>query len=81
LPINVGLPSPYCIFGSFAEAIILDLEKRYENFSSGTGNIYPEKIDEIRTLGKRHGFVVSDFFWNGKKIEAEVIEKLKKADK
>jgi predicted amino acid dehydrogenase len=77
LPINVGLSSPDIMYGCFAESIILDLEKRYENFSSGRGNITPGKIEEIRSLGKKHGFEVSDFYWNGKVIAQTKIEKIK----
>lgn len=74
-PIDVGLPTPDTIYGCFAEAIILDLEKRYESFSFGRGNITPEKIDEIRNLGKIHGFEVSDFYWGDRLIDETIIIK------
>lgn len=77
LPIDLGLPSPDVIYGCFAEAMILALEKRYENFSFGRGNIYPDKIEKIRQLGRKHGFVVSDFYWGGKLISEAGIEKVK----
>jgi predicted amino acid dehydrogenase/ribosome-associated toxin RatA of RatAB toxin-antitoxin module len=77
LPINVGLPSPDVMYGCFAESIILDLENRYENFTSRKSKITPEKIEEIRLLGKKHGFVASDFYRNGKIVNLEVVEKLK----
>lgn len=51
-----------CIFGCFAEAMILSLEKKYENFSIGRGNITEDKINEIQHIACRHGFGVSDFF-------------------
>jgi len=76
-PIDVGLPSPDTLYGCFSESIILSLEKRYENFSFGRGNITPEKIEEIRQLGKKHGFEVADFYWGDKLIDATVIEKVK----
>lgn len=79
LPIDMGLPSADTIYGCFSEAIILALEKRYENFSFGRGNITPEKIDEIRNLGKKHGFEVSDFYWGDKLIDAPIINKIKEA--
>lgn len=68
-PIDVGLPSPDIIYGCFAEAIILALEKRYENYSFGRGNITVEKIDEIRELGRKHGFEVASFYWGDRLIE------------
>ncbi len=76
-PIDVGLPSPDTLYGCFSESIILALEKRYENFSFGRGNITPEKIKEIQTLGKKHGFEVADFYWGNKKIDEAAIAKVK----
>lgn len=76
-PIDMGLPSTDTVYGCFAEAIILDLEKRYENFSFGRGNITLEKIDEIRGLGKKHGFEASDFYWGDKLIDDSTINRVK----
>jgi predicted amino acid dehydrogenase len=78
-PIDMGLPATDTIYGCFAEAIILDLEKRYENFSFGRGNITLEKMDEIRNLGKKHGFEASDFYWGDKLVDNPMIEKIKAA--
>jgi len=77
--IDIGLPNSDTIYGCFAEAIILALEKRYENFSFGRGNITPEKMDEIRNLGKKHGFEVSRFYWADRLINNTIIEKIKEA--
>ena len=74
---SLGLPSKDTLYGCFAEGIILALEKRYENFSFGRGNITTEKIDEIRILGKRHGFEVSDFYWGDKLVDSQRLEKIK----
>jgi len=79
IPIDFGLPDPYVTFGSFAEAIILDLEARYENFSGGRGGITPEKIDEIRGLGEKHGFVLADFYRSKRLISPAAIEEVKAA--
>jgi predicted amino acid dehydrogenase/ribosome-associated toxin RatA of RatAB toxin-antitoxin module len=76
---SLGLPSKDTIYGCFAEGIILALEKRYENFSFGRGNITSEKIDEIRDLGKRHGFEVSDFYWGDRLVDSWGLEKIKDA--
>ena len=77
LPIDMGLPSPETIYGCFSEAVILALEKRYENFSFGRGNITTGKIEEIRAMGKKHGFEVSDFYWGHKLVDEAIIEKVK----
>jgi len=79
LPINVGLPAYDTLYGCFAEGIILAMEKRYENFSFGRGNITLEKINEIRELGNRHGFAVSDFYWGNKLVDAPMIERIKQS--
>jgi len=78
-PIDLGLPSPDTIYGCFAEAIILSLEKRYEGFSFGRGNIMPEKIEEIRALGEKHGFRPSPFYWGGRLIDEEALDEIKGA--
>jgi len=77
VPFDTALPSADTIYGCFSESIILALEKRFENFSFGRGNITPEKIDEIRQLGQRHGFEVADFYWGDKLIESPIIENVK----
>lgn len=76
-PIDIGLPANDTIYGCFAEGIILTLEKRFENYSFGRGNITPDKIDEIRSLGKKHGFEVSDFYWGDRLVDAAIIERAK----
>ena len=68
-PIDMGLPTADTLYGSFAEGIILALEKRFEGFSSESKDITPEQIEEIRELGKKHGFTVSDFYWDGKLLK------------
>lgn len=78
-PIDIGLPASDTIYGCFAEAVILALEKRYENFSFGRGNITPEKIDEIRQLGKKHGFEVSDFYWGNRLVDESIIGRVREA--
>ena len=78
-PIDLGLPTPEVIYGCFAEGIILDLEKRFENYSFGRGNITAEKVEEIKTLGKKHGFEVADFYWGHQLIDEPMIQKIKQA--
>jgi len=81
LPIDIGLPNQSILYGCFAEAIILALERRYENFSFGRGNITVEKVDQIKELGKKHGFEVADFYWGDRLIDETVITKIKEAKK
>jgi len=78
-PINIGLPTTDTLYGCFAEAVILALEKRYENFSFGRGNITTEKIEEIRNLGKKHGFELADFYWGDKLVDTPIINKVKES--
>ena len=82
-PINtgiiMGLPSSNVCYGCSCEAIILSLERRFENYSFGQGNIIPEKVDEIRKLGIKHGFQLAPFFWADKIMEKDNIEQIKKA--
>ena len=76
-PIDMGLPSADTMYGCFAEAIILALERRYENFSFGRGNITPQKINMIRDLGRKHGFNLSDFWWGNKLIDESMIGRIR----
>lgn len=80
-PINTGLPSADTLYGCFSEAIILALEKRYEAFSQGRGNITLEKMEEIRQMGRKHGFTVSDFYWGDKLVDLAAISAVKEAVK
>lgn len=77
LPIDLGLPSPDSIYGCFAEAVILSLEKRYENYSFGRGNIMPDKVEEIKVLGQKHGFELSKFWWGERLMDDLAIAKIK----
>ncbi|MBU1090464.1 MAG: NAD(P)-binding domain-containing protein [Candidatus Omnitrophica bacterium] len=78
-PIDIGLPAADTIYGCFAESIILALEKRFEKFSFGRGNITAAKIEEIRNLGIKHGFEVSDFYWGNRLVDNSTINCIKKA--
>ncbi|MEI8175648.1 MAG: SRPBCC family protein [Candidatus Omnitrophota bacterium] len=77
-PVDAGLPATNAIYGCFAEAIILALEKRYENFSFGRGNITLEKMEDIRSMGKKHGFEVADFYWGHRLVNQQLLETLKR---
>lgn len=77
-PVDTGLPRKQVLYGCFAEAIILALERRYENYSFGRGNITIEKMREIRRMGRKHGFTVSDFYWGNKIVTKSMLESVKK---
>ncbi|MFA5361878.1 MAG: SRPBCC family protein [Candidatus Omnitrophota bacterium] len=79
VPLDIGLPAENIIYGCFAEGIILSLEKNYNNYSCGKGNIFPDRIDEMRSLGKKHGFETADFYWGDKITDAALIEKVREA--
>lgn len=68
LGFDIGLPSKDILYGCFAEAIMLSLEGRYENFSRGKGLIDPEKIEEIHSIGERHGFRLAPFYWGDRLV-------------
>lgn len=53
------------IFGCLAEAIVLGFEDRCINYSLGRGVITDEKINEIRSLSKKHGVELADFSYQG----------------
>lgn len=74
LGFDVGLPSPNILYGCFAEAIILSLEKRYENFSEGKGKIMPEKIELIEKMASKHGFGPAPFYSGDELIDDKDVE-------
>ncbi|MSR77277.1 MAG: hypothetical protein EXS63_03480 [Candidatus Omnitrophica bacterium] len=76
---DVGLPSTLTLYGCYAEAIILDLEERYQNFSEGKGNITKEKVHEISEMAQKHGFGLAPFFWGEKLLTEKDIQELREA--
>jgi len=77
--VMMGLPSPNVCYGCSCEAIILALERRFENFSFGRGNITLEKMEEIRKMGIKHGFDLAPFFWADGMVQKEDLEVIKRA--
>jgi fatty aldehyde-generating acyl-ACP reductase len=55
-------PVKNIIHGCILEAMVLAFEHRYENYSEGRGNISIEKMEEIYTLGIKHGITEAPFF-------------------
>lgn len=78
LGFSIGLPSTQVLYGCFAEAILLDLEERYENFSWGKGNVTQEKVDYIWTVAAKHGFKLAPFFWGNQIVSEDQIRAIRK---
>jgi len=82
-PINtgiiMGLPSHNVCYGCSCEAIILALERRFENYSFGRGNITIDKVDEMRQMAQKHGFELAPFFWADKIVKDDDIDRIKKS--
>lgn len=78
---NIGMPNPDVCYGCFCEVIILALEKRFENYSFGRGNITLEKMDEIRAMALKHGFIPAPFFWADRQIDDKELAEISMAMK
>lgn len=74
---DYGLPTRKILYGCFAEAILLDLEKKYESFSYGKGSITKEKIDTILAIAHKHGFGLSPFFWGDRLMGEQEFETIR----
>ena len=72
--IDVGLPNPRMLYGCWAEAIILSLEERFENFSEGKGLITVENVEWIHKAAIKHGFDVAPFFWGNQEMDEDAIQ-------
>ena len=70
---DMGLPSGKVLYGCFAEAILLDLEERYQNFSWGRGNITNEKMEDISKVAAKHGFELAPFFGGHQMVSEEEV--------
>jgi len=81
LGFDIGLPSPKVMYGCFAEAIILDLEERYESFSFGKGNITRENVQAIYEWGVKHGCKLAPFYWGNRLITEKDIREILKNKK
>jgi len=77
LGFEIGLPSTGTLYGCFAEAILLDLEGRYESFSYGKGHITKDKVLEIKRIGEKHGFRLSPFYWGDRLVDEKAIAQIR----
>ncbi|MBM4318669.1 MAG: hypothetical protein FJ125_01595 [Deltaproteobacteria bacterium] len=53
---DIDLPRKDLLYGCFAEALVLDFEENYTPFSTGRGNITPDKVAYMLEKGARHGY-------------------------
>lgn len=67
------------LHGCISETMLLALEKRFESFSLGRGNITTDKINEIRKISLKHGFQIAPFLSGGKILSIADIENIKEA--
>ncbi len=74
---DYGLPTRRVLYGCFAEAILLDLDKKYESFSYGKGNITKEKMTEIMQIARRHGLGLAPFFWGDRLLGEQEFEMIR----
>lgn len=73
---DVGLPSKRTMYGCFSEAILLDLEERYENYSWGKGHITEAKMNYLWEIAQKHGFGLAPFFWGNQMLSEKELQEL-----
>lgn len=77
LPIGyyTQLPRDDLLYACFAEAILLSMAGRYESFSSGQGQITPQKMAAIRQLAHDCGFRPAPAYRGGDLLDAAFIQR------
>lgn len=55
-------PAPNISHGCILEAVVLALEKRFETYSAGKGNITIDRMEEIYDLSLKHGITIAPFY-------------------
>jgi len=55
-------PFPDVVHGCLLEGMALALERRFEPFSQGRGNITPQRVEEIETIAARHGIHLAPLY-------------------
>ncbi|MBI2875036.1 MAG: shikimate dehydrogenase, partial [Firmicutes bacterium] len=71
---NFGFPRGTS-YACMAETMILAMEERYENFSLGR-DLSLERVEEISTLAKKHGFRLAGFRSFERAVTAEEIQRV-----
>ena len=55
-------PLPHIVHGCILEAFTLAFENKFENYSTGKGNIVNKKIDEVYAMSLKHGLELAPFY-------------------
>jgi predicted amino acid dehydrogenase len=55
-------PFPDVVHGCLLEGMALALERRFEPFSQGRGNITPQRVEEIEAIAARHGIYLAPLY-------------------
>lgn len=79
MPFDMGLPDRSVLYGCWSEAVILALEGRDDSFSTGRGQIVPERMELIWELAMKHGFSRAPFFFGKGVWTEEYIDRIRKA--
>ncbi len=72
--IDIGLPESTA-YACLSETMILAFENRFENYTIGRG-LDLKKVKEIKKLGDKHGFKLSEFKSFGEKVSDSDIKKI-----
>jgi len=72
--IDIGLPESTA-YACLSETMILTFENRFENYTIGRG-LELNKVREIKKLGDKHGFKLSEFKSFGEKVSDTDIKKI-----
>lgn len=67
-------PYPHVAHGCLLEGMTLALERRFEAFSRGRGQITPGRVDEIWEIAQRHGIELAPLFNHAGPVESEIVE-------
>jgi len=54
-------PAPHIAHGCILEAMVLAFENKFENYSSGKGNITIDKMEMIYASSLKHGIILAPF--------------------
>jgi fatty aldehyde-generating acyl-ACP reductase len=55
-------PFPDVVHGCLLEGMALALERRFEPFSKGRGNITPQRVEEMENIAARHGIHLAPLY-------------------
>ena len=74
---DVNLPTTHELYGCLSEAIVLALEGRAENFSTGRGGITRTSMQEIGNAALYHGFDLAPFYAGYRRVTNEDIQRVR----